>query len=264
MNPGTSHTDNSNSGLGKAEDISAYDHFEQQYLSLRRKENRIYTDEELINLPDIRNDHPYYKEWLVRKKSFQRLFSYLQKKQQSLKILVVGCGNGWLSHRLAMLSDCEVTGIDINRAELEQAARVFRHHPDCTFLYGDIHSGIIQYRKFDVIIFAASLQYFSSLTNTVNAARALLSSDGEMHILDSHFYNNNELEAARQRSIAYFNLLGAPGMSVNYFHHSIEELKTFRPSILYNPFSFPNRFLRSRSPFYWICINTRDEPQQMN
>jgi len=125
---------------------------------------------------------------------------------------------------------------------------------DCSFHYADIHSAFLQDRKFDVIVFAASIQYFSSVEEILNAAFLLLDTGGEIHLIDTHLYKTKELEAARQRSAAHFTSLGFAGMSSKYFHHSLEDLMQFHPTILFNPFSFKNRFFRNESPFYWICI----------
>jgi ubiquinone/menaquinone biosynthesis C-methylase UbiE len=261
MNTGTrSITDNSRAEMDrKAQQYTPINNIQQQeferlYHALRTKENRIYSDEELTELPNINRLHPYYKEWLLRKASFRKLKACLSKKKKSLDILEPGCGNGWLANRLSSQLNCRVTGVDINRYELEQAARVFQLNTECTFLYGDIRSGMMQRQQFDIVLFAASIQYFPSLKEIVDAAFSLLRPGGEIHIIDSHFYNDLEIEEARQRSKSYFTALGFPGMSAMYFHHSFKEICQFQPSILHNPNSITNLFSRYKVPFYWLCI----------
>jgi 2-polyprenyl-3-methyl-5-hydroxy-6-metoxy-1,4-benzoquinol methylase len=89
--------------------------FEPVYISVREKEGRTYTDAELLRLPDIEKDHPHYIEWQLREESYGRLKKYLAKKISPMKILEVGCGNGWLSQRLSSLHAAAITGIDINK-----------------------------------------------------------------------------------------------------------------------------------------------------
>src|SRR5215213_11952226 len=96
------------------EEFSEPGTFEELYISIRKKEQRIYTNEEVALLPDIYPDHIHYHEWQIRKRSSERLINYLSKKNRPLKILEVGCGNGWLSARMAAVDKWEVTGIDIN------------------------------------------------------------------------------------------------------------------------------------------------------
>src|SRR4030095_8712292 len=74
--------------------------FTGEYLALRAKERRIYTDEELMALPSISNNHPHAKEWAVRASSARELLGYLRLKGAK-QILEVGCGNGWLSDMLS-------------------------------------------------------------------------------------------------------------------------------------------------------------------
>jgi 2-polyprenyl-3-methyl-5-hydroxy-6-metoxy-1,4-benzoquinol methylase len=75
--------------------------FERLYIALREQEQRLYTDEQVRQLPDIDPSHLHYKEWKIRKHSAERLISYLNKKKRRLNILEIGCGNGWLSAQLA-------------------------------------------------------------------------------------------------------------------------------------------------------------------
>src|ERR1700739_235600 len=98
--------------------------FAENYIRLRKKEERIYTDAEVSKLPDISASHIHYKEWLIRKQSCNKLFKYLKKKSKKQNILEIGCGNGWLSAKLASVTSGDVTGIDINTEEIEQASRV--------------------------------------------------------------------------------------------------------------------------------------------
>jgi SAM-dependent methyltransferase len=228
--------------------------FEKKYILIRTLENRLITDEELMRLPEIASNHRYYGEWLMRKSSIQRLIRRLSAPGKPLEILEVGCGNGWLSHRLAEIPGSKVTGLDINLTELQQAARVFRNVPNLRWVQGDIRSGILGNHRYDRIIFAASVQYFPFLKEILYTALANLSPDGEIHILDTPFYKTGELEKARGRTLTYYTSFGYPEMADLYYHHTIDELRSFRPVFLYNPQSFRNRLQRIKSPFPWIRI----------
>lgn len=227
--------------------------FEQLYLKLRKKEQRICSDEELAKLPDVPLSHPHYNEWTIRKRSAQKLVTYLGAKKKTLRILEVGCGNGWLSNKLAGIPASEVVGIDINSVEIEQAMRIFRL-TNLQFVYGGIDDEIIGQKKFDVIIFAASVQYFSSFNDIINKALRLLNTRGEIHIIDSMFYKQPEVPAATERTADYYKLIGLSGMNRYYFHHSMDELLAFDHQLLYKPGNLFHHVLKGKSPFYWICI----------
>ena len=228
--------------------------FEKQYLSLRRKEQRLYTDEQVRLLPEIDPAHPHHAEWEIRRSSCQKLIRYLTNKKRRLNILEVGCGNGWLCFQLSKIKNSRVTGIDINAAELGQAKKVFDGVGNLDFFYGEIVEENIRCRKFDVIVFAASIQYFPLLGDILDIALDLLNPIGEIHILDSHFYKAWELEAARNRSENHFRSMGLPDMKEHYFHHGIDELKKYDYKLLYNPESITHLFAKEKNPFPWICI----------
>ncbi|HEY8689883.1 MAG TPA: methyltransferase domain-containing protein [Chitinophagaceae bacterium] len=227
--------------------------FEEQYISIRKKEKRIYTNEEVALLPDIYPHHIHYNEWLIRKRSCKRLINYLNKKNKPLKILEIGCGNGWLSAKMADIKNSKVTGLDINLTELKQAFEVFDKKPNLSFIYADIHDKIT-FCSFDSIVFAASIQYFPSLKEIVSTAFPLLNADGEIHILDTHFYEDEEVEIAAERTKNYYTSLGNSEMADHYFHHTINELKDFEYTILSPGNSIINKLLGKHQPFPWIQI----------
>ena len=217
-------------------------------------EHRVYTDAEVSRLPECSGFHPHHEEWAMRELSAKKLLAYLQQKKSPLQILEVGCGNGWLCHQLSQLSRSRVTGLDVNFTELQQAARVFNNCRKLKFVYGDLRSGILDERQYDIILFAASIQYFKSLDGILELCLQHLKPAGEIHIIDSHFYPAGKTMQARQRSLEYYAALGFPEMSEHYFHHSIKELAQFNHSVLYNPSSWINRFSKHRLPFPWIRI----------
>jgi ubiquinone/menaquinone biosynthesis C-methylase UbiE len=234
--------------------LSEEAHFTRLYLRLRKTEGRIYNNQQVAALPHVPVSHPYYSEWKKRNYSREKLLRYLRKHRNLSNILEVGCGNGWLTANLSRKTKGTVTGIDINRVEIEQARKVFRNLPNLTFIEGDIRSGILKDSKFDMIVFAASIQYFSSLKEIINVVLSHLTLQGEIHIIDSHFYRPDQLNAAKERSRKYFIDLGFPEMIHFYFHHNINDLTSFRYHFLNNPASWLGKIKGHRSPFHWVVI----------
>jgi ubiquinone/menaquinone biosynthesis C-methylase UbiE len=228
--------------------------FGQQYILLRKKEGRIYSDKEVSSLPEIDKEHQHYTEWRIRKDTSDRLIKYLINKKKNLEVFEVGCGNGWLSAKLALIPFSRITGIDINAEELNQAKRVFGEIENLEFFNCSLQDEMFSGRKFDIIVFAASVQYFSSLERVLNESLKRLKSGGEIHIIDTHLYKQNETSAARLRSNEYYKSIGFPEMSDQYFHHSLEDLKLFGHDILYDPKSIINKLKKNKNPFYWVCI----------
>ena len=228
--------------------------FERDYITLRWKEKRIYSDAELMQLPEISDEHPCYAEWQLRRQSAERLKEYIAAKSAPQKILEIGCGNGWLSHLMAKIPRTRVTGCDINFTELQQAARVFGHLPNLRFVYGSVNTEIFGDVQYDCIVCAASIQYFPCLHALMQDILPLLKPGGEIHIVDSPFYAPEEKAEAYERSKAYYTSLGFPEMAKQYFHHTHDELTAFNPTMLYKPSRWKKIFSRQVNPFPWIRI----------
>jgi ubiquinone/menaquinone biosynthesis C-methylase UbiE len=231
--------------------------FEELYVAVRLKEGRIYSEKEIAELPAIPTSHPHYKEWLIRKRSCNRLQKYIKRHGHICNILEIGCGNGWLSARLADCSRAKVTGLDVNSVELAQARKVFGSVANLKFQAGDIRSGILGDEKYDLIVFAASIQYFESLKEILKVAIRYLTLQGEIHIIDSRLYQPYEIASAKQRSKNYFTDIGFPEMSKFYFHHCIHEIESLRFSILSDPNSWMNKLLFRRNTFHWLTIKNQ-------
>ena len=200
------------------------------YIELRKKEGRLYSDEQLKKLPYLKLGNQLDKEWKVRSKTFENLLKYFRRKID-LKVLEVGCGNGWLSNGISLNTNNYVVGLDLNEIELKQAAEVFIQNKKLVFAYGDIFENIFPPASFDAVIFASSVQYFQNLTELINRVFHFLKEKCEIHIIDSNFYTSAEINAAKKRTEKYYEDLGFPEMIKYYHHHLWEDLKDFNFSI---------------------------------
>jgi ubiquinone/menaquinone biosynthesis C-methylase UbiE len=229
------------------------------YLRVREREGRLYSDDTLARLPSIPNGHPLADEWRARSASASRLTRYLSRQPKPLHLLDLGCGNGWLSNLLAQPAR-RVLGMDRNRVELRQAARVFSSNPHLCFLEADIFSAPFSSGIFDVILLASVIQYFPDLPALLTLLKKYLKPNGEIHILDSPLYSESEAQAAKERTRNYYASLGFPQMADAYFHHKFSELKPFSPVILYSPRALALKRLLGKiaSPFPWLVIQNSE------
>ena len=214
--------------------------FGDLYIDVRNQEKRVLTDCQVMFLPDIEPTHIHYKEWQVRKRSAKRLIDYLKKKSKPLNILEIGCGNGWLSSMLLTIKGSKVTGIDVNEPEIMQAERLFKNER-LDFICAVFDPTMFSGQKFDVILFAASIQYFPSIKNILQDALSCLNWNGEIHIIDTNFYSPNQVEGAASRTEQYYNDMGYPEMAAYYFHHTLNDLKPFNHRVLFNPHRLVNK-----------------------
>jgi 2-polyprenyl-3-methyl-5-hydroxy-6-metoxy-1,4-benzoquinol methylase len=231
--------------------------FESVYIALREHEMRVYSDEEVKHLPDTNNSNPHKEEWKLRKRSLHRFNNYIQKYNDKLNLLDIGCGNGWFSANVANSSPINIFALDINKVELEQAARVFNLN-NIYFICGNIFDNIFNESTYDIITLNSSIQYFGKLDGLIKRLFYFLTDDGEIHILDSPIYNQNELAGAKERTASYYISFGFPEMAKHYHHHTFDELKNFNYKILYDPKAVQNNLKKifgfKDSPFAWIRI----------
>ncbi|MDJ0840269.1 MAG: methyltransferase domain-containing protein [Acidobacteriota bacterium] len=240
-------------------DPAPYRKSAELYMRVRELEGRVHPDDLVRRLPDVPKTHPHFGEWRMRAASTARFIRFLKGFGDS-RILDLGCGNGWTAHRIAeALPGTSVTGLDMNVTELEQAARLF---PRPRFCYGDIFADDLS-ETFDIIYLACSVQYFPDPAPLFQRLAELLTPEGQVHIIDSPFYEPGELEAARERSRAYYRQLGVPEMARNYFHHDRRVMLSFKPDLLYRPQSPINRLRvrllrRNDTPFPWLRFHARN------
>ncbi|MCC7158059.1 MAG: class I SAM-dependent methyltransferase [Ignavibacteria bacterium] len=227
--------------------------FEEIYLSLRKAESRVYDDDTVKHLPEVPPCHRYYYEWLVRKRSMKTLLKYLLKNEYIKEILEIGCGNGWLAANISLKTKRNVTGLDVNITELEQAARLFGNRENLTFAYGDVY---MLDKKYDIIILPSVIAYFEDLQGLIKKLLGNLNANGEIHIIDSPFFDDKL--SAKEKTFKYFKEMGFEEMAGQYFHHSLNDLKGFNQEVKYDPTTFIHKanraFDRSTPPFYWVVL----------
>lgn len=230
--------------------------FEDVYLKVREKENRVYADAELILLPFASSSNPHKSEWNLRARSYLRFKEYLNAKKQGLNILDLGCGNGWFCGQLSKSFNHDFYLVDVNFTELTQGRRVFNSEK-LKFIYADIFESKFPEKGFDIILINAAIQYFPDISKLLNKLLTLLKVNGELHIIDSPIYSVNEAIKAKERTQNYHSSIGFPEMSDKYHHHTWEDIRQFNYKILYNPLTLTNKikkiFVRD-CPFPWIKI----------
>jgi SAM-dependent methyltransferase len=110
---------------------------ERLYLEVRSREGRVLSDEALKQLPEVKSPAALAREWRWRKRNFERFDAYLNRHypDRLVRVLDLGCGNGWMSNLIALNQLRSVTAVDLNEMELIQGSRVFRQH-NLQFAFG--------------------------------------------------------------------------------------------------------------------------------
>lgn len=228
--------------------IDKYSSKEKLYIAVRDAEKRVVDDKLLQLLPYPPDSYIHSNEWKMRAASFERFSKYILKKHKSkeLKILDIGCGNGWMSHQLYNKGHY-VTGVDVNLIELQQAENVFGTNTKLQWIYCDILDDSIINQTFDVIVLGASCQYFPNITDLTKRLSQMLASGGTIHLLDSFFYTPDEAVNAQKRTHDYYLKIGYPSMAQYYFHHVIQDVKKCGYKKKY-----PTFFTSHKQPQWWV------------
>lgn len=231
-------------------DEKEYASFQNAYLALRKAENRLYDDEDVKRLPNLLPDRWHAAEWKKRASTADYFLKWLGDFPPNLKILDLGCGNGWFANIMA--NRHRVTGVDVNLTELQQAARCFGNERT-TWCLARIEN--LPASTYSVITLNAAVQYFEDFSELISTLLKILEPDGSIHLMDSPFYSRNERPLAKERSRLYFANKGFPEMAGHYFHHCWDDLKPFQHKIRRRPQGRLSRSLfDSRSPFGWVSI----------
>jgi SAM-dependent methyltransferase len=165
------------------------------YEALRAREGRgAAADPE--RLPYV-SDGPLAAQWAIRARTYERflgaVFTPLARKRAPLRLLDLGAGNGWLCHRTALLG-CAPVAVDVRVDAVDglSAARGARFPR----LAGSFEALPLRSRRFDVVLFNASLHYAVDLGRALAEAARLACPGGTVAILDSPFYEREEVGAA--------------------------------------------------------------------
>lgn len=224
--------------------------FEELYLKIRKLEGRLYPDEIVKKLPEINKNHQHYLEWEKRKDTLNRFTTYLSNKKVK-KILEIGCGNGWFTNCLSNYC-AQIIGQDINKTELEQAARLFKVDAVefvCTFDLIDL----VKYWQPDLIVFNASLHYFNPEDKIVQELKQVSKKKIEIHVLDTFFYTDSrEAASAKIRTEEYYAKYGVKELANFYYHYITSDIKA--EILRKKPSKWKQRFNKKTSPFPWLRI----------
>jgi ubiquinone/menaquinone biosynthesis C-methylase UbiE len=233
--------------------IEKFAAFEKAYLTIREKEKRVLNLEEIKKLPNPDKNSVDYELWKIRRKNIHRFLKYLTKKGSGLHILDIGCGNGFFTNLLSLKKN-KVVGVDVNFTELKQAAEAFPS-ADIKWYYTDILNEKLPEQGFDIITFCTSFHYFDNPQLLLKICLLLLKKGGEIHIIDSPFYDESKKITAKLNSEKHFENMGVIEMKNYYHHNSYKALEGFSYKFNYIPGSFFKKLLRIKdSPFPWIMV----------
>ena len=171
--------------------------FHRQYRLVREREGRRSLGAERRRaLPDVDPGDPHAAEWRVRRESYAHLLRHglPEGPRRSIRVLDLGAGCGWLSHRLTMLGDAVVAVDELD--DEEDGLSACRDYP-VPFLavQADFDRLPFEPSQFDLAVFDGSLHYSPDPQATLAEAKRMLTPGGALAVIDSPmFVNENDGE----------------------------------------------------------------------
>lgn len=121
-------------------------------------------------------------------KNVSKFFSKV-KFEKPFTFLDVGCGNGWVVRKIALLENCKKSiGIDKSKKMISQAKKISDNKEQ--FFYTDIESYKTR-QKFDYIFSMESLYYVDSIEKALKKIHVFLNPGGQF-VCGTDFYSDNK------------------------------------------------------------------------
>ena len=225
--------------------------FLHQYRLVRGREGYGSSSPEYYRgLPVVPPTHPRADEWRVRRESYARLrYSALRPIMRSpLRILDLGAGCGWLSHRLTCLGH-DVVAVDQLDDEMDGLGACRHYDVRFPVVQADFSALPFAPAQFDLVVFNGSLHYSPDPATTLLRATRMLTPGGVLAVMDSPMF-------ARERDGQAMLDRTARQMELEYGLSSV-----LRPGVGFLTFAglaqaatllgVSSRFYRSRGPFTW-------------
>lgn len=177
--------------LQRREDADKLARFAEQYQEARLGEGwQQLTPEQARKLPY--GQPPGYPPlyWEVRRQSFCTLMRLLARQGPSSAdgpAADLGAGFGWLGYRLAELG-YQVVALEASRDEsfgLGAAEQYYGSEMPFVLIQGDLNHLPLQFGRWALVIFNASLHYAADLERTLGRAAQALRKDGWLVVLDT-------------------------------------------------------------------------------
>jgi SAM-dependent methyltransferase len=169
-----------------------YAPFLADYTRIRRAEQRGSDDPAYyLQLPDCPPRHPIAAQWALRRRTFAAFTRVLPRLGPGLRVVDLGAGVGWLSHRLALLGHHPMA-IDLTIDERDGLGAARHYHGPWPRVQAEFDRLPLPAGAADLVIFNASLHYSTDYEVTLREALRVLAPGGTIAVLESPIYRRSE------------------------------------------------------------------------
>ena len=229
--------------------------FATAYSAAWRKDGWGGSDERyLLQLPYRDYTGRQKSKWKVKARSLRALTDLL-RRYRLRRIVDLGCGNGWLSYRLAERG-YEVYAVDIltdNILGLGVADMYARRGPPFERVCGEMEHPPFLASSVDAVICNASLHYAESLEVAVRAIGTTLRTGGILCVMNSPVHRDSLSAANAQRDFRQHLMDSGADMQVvsSYSHFTRSQLESVLSSYVGPLHEWPF------NPGNWFRVNRR-------
>lgn len=168
-----------------------YRPFLESYTRVRLAEGRgTFSETELKALPSCKSSHKLASQWRIRAASFRKLSRCLDRElKPGSRIIDVGAGTGWLSHRLA---ECgfRTCAVDISTDEHDGLGAAKAFAGEWPRIQGELDALPFSNGIADAVIFNASFHYCVEPAVALREALRVLRPRGMILIVDTPIYRD--------------------------------------------------------------------------
>jgi SAM-dependent methyltransferase len=163
--------------------------FVRQYRLVRQREGRRPAAPDYYRrLPSVAPSDPHARDWQVRRETYHHLLGHVLAAGASpLRLLDVGAGSGWLSHRLAALGHCAVA-VDAIDDDVDGLGATRHYATDFVSVQADFDALPFASGQFDLVVFNGSLHYAADTAATLERTHRMLTPGGVLVVMDSPMF----------------------------------------------------------------------------
>ncbi|HXM71383.1 MAG TPA: class I SAM-dependent methyltransferase, partial [Thermoanaerobaculia bacterium] len=167
--------------------------FLADYTRIRHAEQRGSDDPAYyLDLPDCPPGHPIAAQWALRRHTFAAFTRrVLPRLGSGLRVVDLGAGVGWLSHRLAQLGHHPMA-VDLTTDDRDGLGASRHYRPSWPRVQAEFDRLPLTTGAADLVIFNASLHYSTDYEVTLAEALRVLTPGGTVAVLESPIYRRPE------------------------------------------------------------------------
>jgi SAM-dependent methyltransferase len=163
--------------------------FIRQYRAVRQQEGyRATAADYYRRLPTVPASDPHAGDWQIRRETYHHLLGHvLAAGPLPLRVLDLGAGSGWLSHRLSALGHRAVA-VDALDDDLDGLGAARFYETPFAAVQADFDALPFAPAQFDLVVFNGSLHYAADTAGTLERAHRMLAPDGALVVMDSPMF----------------------------------------------------------------------------